>query len=92
MISLPFDITGAEADQLRAVLAGQADYCSAAVTWNGRRLTVVVALEGYDPTAPQPERKPEKPSGYPPGYKKPGYPGGEPVRPSIVTGVKESGS
>jgi hypothetical protein len=57
MISLPFDIDGPSADQLRAVLAGQADYFSAPVIWNGRTLTFVVVLEGYDPAAP-PERKP----------------------------------
>jgi hypothetical protein len=56
MISLPFDIDGPSADQLRAVLAGQADYFSAPVIWNGTTLTFVVVLEGYDPAAP-PERK-----------------------------------
>ena len=64
--TIPGDLTGPEADTLRAVLAGHEDFFSAAVTVNGRRLTVLVALqESAGQRRPAP-----KPDGYAPGTHK----------------------
>jgi hypothetical protein len=68
-------LTGAEADQLRAVLAGREDFISARLYINGRFLTFTLVAEGYDPAAPV-EPKPE-PESYDHSKRiKPGWPGG----------------
>ena len=87
-IQINGDLTGPEADQLRAVLAGQADYFSARVFVDGRFLTLLVALPGAAPPAPEPEA---------PAFvsavqkRKVGWPGGTVARPvPVSTGVQSA--
>jgi hypothetical protein len=48
--ALPFDLTGPEADKLRAVLDGQEDFSSRLRAGTARRNTMLVAKEGAAPT------------------------------------------
>jgi hypothetical protein len=82
--ALPFDLTGPEADKLRAVLDGQEDFFSATARWNGSTYTVLVAKEGATaPTAPEPPKQ----DGYPASHWKPGSPQARAAARLVTTGV-----
>lgn len=66
------------------MLAGREDYFATRVMVNGRRLTVMVALEGHDPTAPPSEREPATPEYDHSKRIKPGWPGGSPAPVPVI--------